>query len=685
MPIKSSFWKEFWVGLTIMMLLVVIVCCYNPYLIVPGLILLYITYRYSFICFLARERRFNNYLSSMADHINKITNNTLQNLPAGVVIINKEGSIYWRNSTVCEWLDDSLDYGKSFFDFFPEIHISKMVNKVWKTKNSGKLNLRRNNRYFHVIYKFIKNDFDANFNENIDAKHHEQDDYLMVLYIDDVTEFEITKIELHNSRPVVLYILIDNYDDALQGLDEDQRTLILAEINKRLSEWITGLDGFLKKSSEDMYLAVIGRKALEELISQEKFDVLDKVRAIKDGNKIPLTLSMGAATGPHSVSELGRSARSGLDLALSRGGDQIAIDMDDKLHFYGGKAKATEKNTRVRARIVAQTIRELIDQSDSVMIMGHPDEDLDALGSAMGVARMVMHAGKSVHIALSRPNISIGKLTELFPEYEEYKYMIVTPEVAASIVNSRTLLFIVDTHRPDLVAAPTLLTLTQRIVVVDHHRRSEKFIDHPLLVYLEPSASSTSELVTELMPYYSDKVELTQIEATALYAGILLDTKNFIVQTGVRTFEAVAYLRRAGADPNIVRSFFKLDFETVKERSRIITNAEMPFEGIFISVCPSDIKEPAVIVAQAADMLLATDGVKATFVLFQAEDRVLISARSATGDINVQVIMEKLGGGGHQLVAGAQIPDTTVSKVREEIIMLLAKYIQESENSESNT
>ncbi|MDL2281210.1 DHH family phosphoesterase [Selenomonadales bacterium OttesenSCG-928-I06] len=684
MPTKTSFWKDSWVILTIMTLLVVIVCCYNPYLIVPGLILLYITYRYSFICFLARERKFNNYLSSMADHINKITNNTLQNLPAAVVIINKEGLIYWRNSKVCEWLDDSLDYGKSFFDFFPEIHMTKMVNKVWKTKNSGQLNLKRNNRYFHVIYKFIKNDFDTNFAESIDAKNQEQDDHLMVLYIDDVTEFETTRIELHNARPVVLYILIDNYDDALQGLDEDQRTLILAEVNKRMSEWVAGLDGFLKKSSEEMYLAIIARKALEELISQEKFDVLDKVRAIKDGNKLPLTLSMGAATGPHSISELGRSARSGLDLALSRGGDQIAIDIDDKLHFYGGKAKATEKNTRVRARIVAHTIRELIDQSDSVMIMGHPDEDLDSLGAAMGVARMVMHAGKSVHIAISKSNISISKLIELFPGYADYQEMLVTPETAESMVNSRTLLFVVDTHRPDLLAAPQLLNLTQRIVVIDHHRRSEKFVDQPLLVYLEPSASSTSELITELLPYYSDKIELTQLEATALYSGILLDTKNFTVQTGVRTFEAVAYLRRAGADPNIVRSFFKLDFETVKERSRIITNAEMPFDGILISVCPSDVKDPVVIVAQAADMLLATEGIKATFVLFQAEDRVLVSARSG-GDINVQVVMEKLGGGGHQLVAGAQIPDTTASKVREEIIMLIAKYIQESESDESNT
>ncbi|MBP2661042.1 MAG: diguanylate cyclase and phosphoesterase [Firmicutes bacterium] len=483
---------------------------------------------------------------------------------------------------------------------------------------------------------------------------------------------------------ILAYIQIDNYDDVLQGLSEGQRTSVVAEVNKLLAEWVAENEAVLKKYADDMYLAVFNRQNLNKCL-QEKFDILDRVRAIHIGNKIPVTLSMGVAADENSVAILGERAQAGLDLALGRGGDQVAVHVGGKLQFYGGKAKAVEKNTRVKARIVAQALREIIDDADMVLVMGHTNEDFDSLGAAIGVGIMARHLGKEFHIVVSQPGVSLSKLQEILADYEEYQDLFITSAQAMPLITPQTLLFVVDVHHPELSAAPELLSKVDRVVVIDHHRRSEKFIANPLLVYLEPSASSTCELVTELLMYFDDYLEFNKMDATALYAGIVVDTKQFSVQSGVRTFDAAAYLRRSGADPALVRQMFRLDFETVKSRAEILNQAIMLPGGVVVAGCPDNIKNAQIVAAQVADMLLGVEGVQISFVLFFLEDGGIgVSARS-NGAFNVQVIMEELGGGGHQTVAGAQVKKGTMEEVKRQVIELSAKYIEESAENESNS
>ena len=474
---------------------------------------------------------------------------------------------------------------------------------------------------------------------------------------------------------VFAFIQIDNLEDVLQGLDENQRNALQTETHQHLLAWCGRLNGFLRKYSDDMYLGIFSRPELDRMIS-EKFDILDEVRALRVGNKIPVTLSMGVAAGGLTMSERGQKAQTGLDLALGRGGDQAAVYVNEEVQFYGGKAKVMEKNTRVKARVVAHAIRELMAEAADVMIMGHEGEDFDSLGSAMGVARMAAHLGKTVNIVVGAVALSFEKLQQLLPDYAEYGSLFLTVEQAMERVTSKTLLFVVDTHRVFLTAAPQLLDRVDRRVVIDHHRRSEDFIPGPMIVYLEPSASSTSELVTELLTYFDEKIELTRLEASALFAGMVVDTKNFAVQTGVRTFEAAAYLRRSGADPAIVRHLFRVDMENLKLRAAILAGSESLDGGVVIASCPPDVKNGQIISAQAADTMLTIEGVRVSFVLCPVEGGVGISARS-DGQVNVQVIMEAFGGGGHQTVAGAHIDGVDLPEARRRLETVIAEYIGE--------
>lgn len=476
---------------------------------------------------------------------------------------------------------------------------------------------------------------------------------------------------------VLAFIQIDNLDDVMQGLEDKFRNAVLMEVNARLLKWGTRMHGFLKKYAEDSYLGVFSRVDLLRM-QQEKFDILDEIRALRVGNKIPITLSMGLAAGDLDVTQLGDKAQTGLDLALGRGGDQAAVCINGEVQFYGGKAKVIEKSTRVKARVVAHAIRELMQAADQVLIMGHEREDFDSLGASLGIVRMARHIGITARIVVGEPSLAFEKLQEVLPGYLEYRDLFCSKHEANNLATSATLLVVVDTHRPEMTASPELLKVVERKVVIDHHRRSEDFIVNPLIVYLEPSASSTSELVTELLTYFDEKLELTQVEASALYAGIVVDTKNFAVQTGIRTFEAAAYLRRAGADPVLVRHLFRLDMETMKVRAAILTGAELLPGGVALATCPDQTKNIQIVAAQTADILLNTEGVRVSFVLFPDEGGVGISARS-TGEINVQVIMEQFGGGGHQTVAGAHLDNKSVEEARQQLRVILSDYIEEGE------
>lgn len=658
-----SFWFDMRIYLAVAAVLLLVIGFYNIYASLLGVIPLYALYRYGRERQSQRQKALTAYLESMTHHIDQASYYALQNLPLAIAIVSDSGTLHWHNSVFAEWSEKEILSGHSLKEVWPELPLDRMVDK------SGVEIVQFGAKHYQVIFKPVA---------DYQAEHK-----LMLLYMTDITATETVRMECRLSLPVVAHIQIDNYDDVLQGLNESQRTAIPAEVNQQLVEWITDHDGYLKKYAEDLYIALFNRQALDIMLT-DKFDILDRVRSIREGNKIPVTLSMGVSADETSIAALGQRAQAGLDLALGRGGDQASVYVDGKVMFYGGKAKAMEKNTRVKARIMAQALRDMIDDCENVLIMGHANEDFDSLGAALGVSRMARFTGKPTRIVVSQQSLAVSKLAELLVDYEEYGKLLVTGDEALSMVTPATLLFIVDTHRPELTAEPRLLERVERTVVIDHHRRAEKFIANPLLIYLEPSASSTSELIAELLTYFDDKLDLTRLEATALYAGIILDTKNFAVQTGVRTFDAAAYLRRSGADPGLVRMLFRVDMETFKRRAEVINNTDMLPGGIVIATYPRKVKNGQIIAAQVADMLLNIEGVRVSFVLFPSEEGVGISARSQ-GDINVQLIMEALGGGGHQTVAGAQVKGADMEDVKAQIVELINEYIgEESEQHESN-
>lgn len=656
-----SSWFDTRIYLAVAAALLAVILFYNQYVAVLGAVLLYALYCYGRERHLERQHALAVYMESMTGHIDEACLYALQGLPVAIALIDEEGLIHWCNHVLTEWSNNQGRAGENIFDFWPDLPVDRLKD------NAGSFVFAVDNKKYHVQYRITG----------------EGDRPFRLFYLTDITETEMLRTKVRDLMPVFAYIQIDNYVDVLKGLNETQKTAILAEVNQKLVEWMTELNGFLKKYSEELYIGVFNHHALEKLL-QDRFDILDKVRDIHGGNKIPLTLSMGVAADESSIAALDQRAQAGLDLALGRGGDQASVHIAGKMQFYGGKTKAVEKNTRVKARIVAQAIRDTISDAELVLVMGHLAEDFDSLGAALGVAKMARILNKPVHIIMSSTSLAVNKLMDLVPEYKEYENLLITPEQASALIIPHTLAFVVDTHRPEMTAAPDVLTKVSKTIVIDHHRRSESFIRNSLLVYLEPSASSTSELVTELLMYFDDNVDLTRLEASGLYAGIIVDTKHFTVQTGVRTFEAASYLRRSGADPSIVRHLFRMDFESIRSRALIMNNTEMYPGGIVIAICPDNIKEAHVVAAQTADMLLSIEGVNASFVLISGDDGVGISARSE-GDINVQLIMEALGGGGHQLVAGVKVKGFTVDEVKSKLLTIVDQYLEESESHEINS
>ncbi|MBP2640438.1 MAG: phosphoesterase RecJ domain protein [Firmicutes bacterium] len=660
---SSSFWLDIRLFVAVAAVLLISIVFYNQYIAALGIILLSIVYFEGRNRYIKRQKALTEYLGSLTKQVDQASCYALQHLPVAMAMIDSSGTLLWRNKLMVSWGNGQADVGQPIQGMWPSLIVDHMIGK------SGMEILHHGNRHYQIIYCSL---------EQNDSENKQ-----ILLYATDITASETVQPECHESMPVLAYIQIDNYGDVLQGLTDNQRTAIVAEVNRRLVEWVSAHESFLKKHTDDMYLALFSRQALTKLLV-DKFDILDHIRDIHGGNKIPVTLSIGVAADEVSPALLGQRAQAGLDLALSRGGDQVAVNLQGEFRFYGGKAKSVEKSTRVRARIVAQAIRESIESAKIVVIMGHAGEDFDSLGAALGVAKMARYLNKQTHIVVSQPGMAMEKLLEILPEYTEYAGMFLSPKEALDLPADETLLFVLDTHRPELTAAPELLSRFERIIIIDHHRRAKTFIENNLLVYLEPSASSTSELVAELLMYYDDAMDLNRLEASALYSGIVVDTKNFAVQTGVRTFEAASYLRRIGADPTMVRKLFRVDFDLVKARGEIIQNAEMLPGGALVSICPENVKNAQIVAAQSADMLLNIEGVEVSFVLFPMEGGVGISARSQ-GNVNVQLIMEELGGGGHQTVAGAQLKDITMEEAKQQVIRLVAKYIEESDQNEINS
>lgn len=663
MPRNSSAWVDLRIHLLVVAGLLLVLLFYNQYVALIGLVLLVVLFVYGRERCNDRQKALEEYYRNVVKNVNELSNYAIEHLPIAILIINRDGRLQWCNDELVKWLGGQPEIGTSIHNFWEKV----VTTPIWG--KDGAYVFASGDRLYEVNHRQVFAVDDATG--------------LMVFYITDVTEIERLKQESAKRKPVLCYIQIDNYDEVLQGLNEAQRTAIIIDVNKLLDEWVSGVGAFLRRTSEDMYITMMDRRALDKILN-DKFDILDKVRAIHGANKFPVTLSLGVAVGDSvSMSELGEQAQAGLDLALGRGGDQVAVQVDGKIQFYGGKAKAVEKHTRVKARVVAHALKEIIENADLVLIMGHHNEDFDCLGAAMGVAKMARHLGKKVHIILSEMNAGIDKFTELIKAEPDFAKLFIGAGEAANMTAQNPLLFVVDTHIPKMTAAPVLLGRIDQIIVIDHHRRSEHFIANPLLIYIEPASSSTSELVTELLMYFSDDLALVRMDATSLYAGIVVDTKNFAVQTGVRTFDAAAYLRRSGADPVMVRHLFRSDFETSQARAKAIGDAEFLKGGLIVTVCPANTPNPQVTAAQIADGMLRIEDVRMSLVLFALDDGFGMSARS-TGEINVQVIMEQFGGGGHQNVAGAQVKNISLEELKKKAIALSVDYIEESDKNESD-
>ena len=666
MPRNLSAWIDLTIHLIVMLALALVTFCYNTYVGMVALVLWAALAAFAWERCHDRERRFERYCMGIIRNVNEVMNYAVDRLPQAILVVSKDGHLEWCNRQLGDYLGTPPpEQGTAVADFWQEL----VIEPLWGME--GEYRFTHEGRTYRVYHRPLPTP----------AQH----DPLMAFYVEDETEQANLEMRFHASRTALLYIQIDNFDEIMQGQTEAERSLLLLAVRERLDAWMEGLGGFMRSVSDGEFVALLDRAALDHAIA-EKFDILDQVRKLTNTKGLPVTLSIGLSLATdQSLKALGEEAEAKLDLALGRGGDQVALDIGGKTQFFGGKAKAVEKHTRVKARVVAHALRDIMEGADEVYIMGHHNEDYDCFGAAMGTLCMARALGKKAHIVLSDMNEGIDRFEDVLRKDESYADVFVRAGDIASVASAAALLVVVDAHIPHILADPSLLERIPKVVVIDHHRRSEHFVKNPLLVYIETASSSASELVTELLMYFGENIRPTKFEATALYSGIVVDTKNFNVNTGIRTFDAAAYLRRAGADPVLVRSLFQSDYETTVALARAKATAEFFPGGLIVGSIPEQIQNGQIIASQAADGMLRVDGVRMSIYVFQmTADTVGISAR-ASGDMNVQVIMEQFGGGGHANVAGAQVKNVPLREVRAAVIEQARKYIEESDRSESDT
>lgn len=646
--------------LWIIVALVTVILIYNIYLgAIGGVLLVYLIY-YNWKSNYMRREKWKKYIESLSSEVDSVARYSLLNLPIPLTIVEFDGSISWYNSKFIELMEEKDILDKNIEDIIPYFEFTKLL----EDENDKIRDVRINDRIFSVRHNIVK----------LDNDHDER--YIVMLYWIENTNFYNLKTKYNSEKPNVAFIQVDNYDDVLKETEEDYRPLVTAEIDRRINLWVSRMNGLIKKYQKDKYIVVFENRNLENL-EAKKFTILDDIREIDLGNKIPATLSIGVGVNGKNLSRLEEFASSALELALGRGGDQAVVRKIDSFEFYGGKTKAVEKRNKVKARIIAHALRQLIDQSNKIIIMGHKSPDMDSFGAAIGVYRAAINRGKEAYIVINKINAATQNVYNRFKDNEEYRF--IDSEEALEVFGEKDLIVVVDTHRPSSTECPELIDKSDRVVLIDHHRRGTEFIENTVLTYLEPYASSTCELVAEILQYMDVKVNLEKIEAEAMLGGIAVDTKNFSFKTGVRTFEAASLLRRAGADTTEVRQLFQDDITTFIAKANVVRNAEVIKESIAISVCDENIKNPQLVVAQGADELLNIRGINTSFVIGIKDDgTVLISGRSL-GNLNVQRILEKLGGGGHLTVAGAQLKDITAYETKNMLINAIEEYLEEGE------
>ncbi|MGE7623382.1 DHH family phosphoesterase [Viridibacillus sp. NPDC096237] len=586
------------------------------------------------------------HIETLSYRMQKIGEEALLEMPIGIILMDTQYLIEWSNPYMLGILDVDTLMGEEIFN------LSEDLYTLIKHDEKNEMNITLRDRKYRAFYKPEER----------------------LLYFFDITEQVEIEALYYEDRSVIAVLFVDNYDEITQGMDDQNRSQTNSLITSLINNWGTQYGIFIKRIETDRFIAILNESILQE-IEKKKFSILDDIRETTAKQSLSLTLSIGVGAGSQSLIELGELAQSSLDLVLGRGGDQVAIKQPNgKVKFYGGKTNPVEKRTRVRARVISHALRDLIQDSDQVFVMGHKMPDMDAIGAAIGVRKMAQMNKIDGYVVMDFDQIdnSIIRLMNVVKEKSDLYDRFITPEEALSKITDKSLLVVVDTHKPSMTIEEKLMHKAEKVVVIDHHRRGEEFVKNPMLVYMEPYASSTAELVTELLEYQPKNDKITMLEATALLAGIIVDTKSFTLRTGARTFEAASYLRTNGADTILVQRILKEDINTYIERSKIVQTVEFVHQGLAIARGDNDKIYNSVLLAQTADILLTMKDISASFVVAHRNDGLIgISARSL-GEINVQLVMEELGGGGHLTNAACQIDVTTI----DEAINMLKEAIE---------
>ena len=597
-----------------------------------------------------------NELISFATQYGQVQKVLLRELEIPYAMLDETGRIIWTNEAFERVVHKEKGYRKSITSLFPSVTREKLPGE----QDMVEMDLTFHDGSYVVKMRKISLSEMVESSDIIDGEGY--GGYLIAFYLFDETALRIALQEVDDQSLAVGMIYLDNYDEALESVEEVRRSLLVALIDRKVNKYISALDGICKKIEKDKYMIVLRKKATE-LLRENKFDLLDEVKTVNIGNEMAVTISIGVGLDGLSYAQNYEFARNAIDLALGRGGDQAVVKTPDNIIYFGGKSQQVEKNTRVKARVKAQALREIISGKERVLIMGHRLADVDSFGAAVGIYRIATTLDRKAYIVLNDVSTSVKPMVELFKSHADYQDdMIVNSQQAIELAGSNTVLVVVDVNKPSITECPELLRMCKSIVVLDHHRQGAEIIENATLSYVEAYASSTCEMVSEILQYIGESIKISSEEADCMYSGIMIDTSNFMTKTGVRTFEAAAFLRRNGADVTRVRKLFREDAVEYKAKADAVSQAEI-YRGIFaISTCSSeDIQSPTIVGAQAANELLNIKGVKASFVLTEYQGQIFVSARSID-EINVQIIMERMGGGGHLSTAGCQLEGVSVSE-----------------------
>ncbi len=608
---------------------------------------------YVIIVRVMRKRDMDTYMSMIVERGDNVSHNAVTMLPMPMVVLSVDGFIMWYNDMFVDIVNEEKLYNVPLYELIPDIKWTEIL-KSEKIETSCVYN----DHIYNLSGRIVKNGDDAS----------------VLLYFTDNTEFTALETKYEQERTVIGIVVVDNYDDIFSKMDDVESQQAAALINKNIVVWVEETEGIIKRLERDRYLVMFENKSLPECINK-KFDVLEKVRQIGEQISLPVSISIGIGIGER-LAESEEFARAALDMAEGRGGDQAVIKDGAQFSFYGGKTRDYEKSTRVKTRAFATAFKDIIKSSDAVFLMGHANADFDCFGAAVGLSRACRDMGKRTYIIYDNSS-AIEPLAAEMRNMPEYNGMLISGEFATEIITSDSLVVVLDTHRPSMLPEERLLSMTDKIVLIDHHRRSTEFLPHTSLLYHEPYASSTCEMATEILQYIDDKRTISYFEAKALYVGMLMDTKNFMIKTGVRTFEAASFLRKYGLDPVEVKKLFTMDKGDYLNKIKIMENFEVYADDIAIAYTEEKYANMRVVSSVACDDLLNIKGIKAAFVIYPIDSDVYVSARSF-GDINVQLICEKLSGGGHMTVAGAQLKGLSVDAARLELKAAISEYIDEN-------